>query len=90
VKTIFILVGYPSSHADLGAPLMLSKLVKLLGSSNTEIAADVPQILFQLCVSEDPVSTSVMADSNIVRALVGIARQQVLRLDTLQYVVPTL
>ena len=35
------------------------------------------QILFELCVSEDPVSASVVADSNIVRALVGIARQQV-------------
>jgi hypothetical protein len=37
------------------------------------------QVLFQLCVTEDPISAVITADTNIVRALVEILRQQVWR-----------
>ncbi len=44
VRAVAQLVAYPASHADLGAPPMLSKLVKLLQSSNEAIASDVPMV----------------------------------------------
>ncbi len=44
MRTVALLVPYPASHADLGATPMLSRLVKLLQSTNPQIAADVPQV----------------------------------------------
>ena len=37
-------MAFHATHADLGAPIMLSKLVKLLNSPNAAIVADISQV----------------------------------------------